>query len=97
MEAELAAAGLMMKEAVFCKSIMQELGFKGGFDSVPLFIDSTLALHVAGNRIYSPRATFTELRYFFIQELVEDVTVTIHHVKMQDQLADISKRNVTGN
>ena len=55
MEAELVAAALTMKEAVFCNSMMQEIGFKDGFDSVPLFIDNTSALHVAGNRTYSPR------------------------------------------
>ena len=64
MEAELVAAALTMKEAVFCKSMMRELGFKDGFDSVPLFIDNTSELHVAGNRSYSPRAKHMALRYF---------------------------------
>ena len=56
MDAELDAAALTMKEAVFRKSMMQELGFKDEFNGVPLFIDNTSALQVAGNRTYSPRA-----------------------------------------
>ena len=36
MEAELIAAALTMNEAVFCESMMQELQFKDGFDSIPL-------------------------------------------------------------
>ena len=65
MEAELVAAALSMKEAVFCESMMQELGFKDEFDSVSLFVDNTSALHVAGNRTYSPRAKHIALRYSF--------------------------------
>ena len=50
MEAKLVAAALTMKEAVFCSNMMLELGFKEGFGSVLLYIDSKSALHIAGNR-----------------------------------------------
>ena len=53
-EAELVAAALIMKEAVFCSNVMLELCFKKGFGSVPIYIDSTSALHVTGNRTYNP-------------------------------------------
>ena len=65
-------SSLTMNEVAFCKSMMQELGFKDGFDSVTVFIDNTLALDVAGSLTYSPRAKQIALRYFFIQELIED-------------------------
>ena len=84
MEAELVAAMLTMTEAIFCKGMIQELGFKDGFDSIPLHIDNTLALHVAENRTCSPRAKHIALRYFFMQELVEAGTIAIHYVKTQD-------------
>ena len=48
MEAELVAAALAMKEAVFCSNLTLELGFDKSFGSVPLYIDNTSALHVAG-------------------------------------------------
>ena len=63
-----------------------ELGFKEGFGSVPLYIET---LHVAGNRTYSPRAKHIALRYFFVQELVEEGKITIHFVKTQDQITDL--------
>ena len=34
------------------------------------------------------------LRYFFVQELVEEGTTTIHFAKMQDQLADIGTKHL---
>ena len=64
MEAELVAAALTMKEAVFCSNMAVELGFEKGFSSVPLYLENTLTLHVAGNRTYSPRAKHNALRGF---------------------------------
>ena len=89
MEAELVAVALTMKEeAVFCSNMMSELGFDESFGSVPLHIDNTLALHIADNRTYIPRAKHIALRYyFFVQELVEG-KVGIHYVKSESQLAD---------
>ena len=71
----------------------QELGFKNRFDGVPLFIDNTSVFHVAANRIYSPPGNHIALRYFVIQKLVEDGTITIHYAKIQDQLADIGTKH----
>ena len=83
-----------MKEAVFCTSMVQKLEFKDGFDSIPLFIDNTSALHVAGNRTYSPRAKPIALGYFFVQGLVEDGTIAIHNLLTLG--LNISISHVTG-
>ena len=71
MEAELVAAALTMKEAAFCSNMMKELGFGTRFDNVPVYVDNTSTLHVAGNQTYSPRVKHVALRFFFIQELVK--------------------------
>ena len=90
-EAELVAAATAMKESLFCRNIMMELGFTEGVRSIPVYIDNTSALHVAGNRTFSPRAKHIALRYFLVQELliVKEGKVTIHFVKMEQQLADL--------
>ena len=94
MEAELVAVALTMKEeALFCSNIMSEVGFGESFDSVPLFIDNTSALHITGNRIYIPRAKHIALRYyFFVQELVEG-KISIYYVKSEGQLADLGTKH----
>ena len=89
------AAALAMKEAVFCSNMMKELGFGTRFDSVPLYIDNTSALHVAGNRTYSSRVKHVALRYFFIQELVKEGRITVKYVKTEDQLADIGTKHLS--
>ena len=94
MEAELVGAALIKKQkAVFCPNMMSELSFGETFGSVPLHIDNTSALHVAGNRTYIPRAKHIVLRYyFFVQELVKG-KVSIHYVSSEDQLADLGTKH----
>ena len=82
MEAELVAAAQAMKEAVFYSNMMKELGFGTRFDSVPLHIDNTSALHVAGNRTCSSRVKHVALRYFFIPEQVKEGRITVNYVKI---------------
>ena len=65
MEAEIVAAALATKEeAVFDSNMMFKLGFDKSCGSVPLCIDNTSALHIAGNRTYIPRAKHIALRFF---------------------------------
>ena len=62
---------------------------------VPLFIDNTSALHVAGNRTYSSRVKHVALRYFFIQEIVREDRITVKYVKTENQLADIGTKHLS--
>ena len=96
-EEELVGAALVMEEeVVFCSNMMLELGFDKSFGSVPLYIDNTSALHIAGNRTYIPRARHIARRfYFFVQELVEG-KISIHYiVKSKDQLADLGTKHLS--
>ena len=88
------AATTAMKEPLFCRNMMMELGFTEEFRSVPAYIDNTSALHVAGNKTFSPRAKHITLRYFFVQELVKEGKVTIHFVKTEQQLADLGTKHL---
>ena len=64
-EEELVTAALAMKEAVFYSNMMLELGLGASFGSVPLHINITTALNIAGSRTYSARAKRIALRYLF--------------------------------
>lgn len=55
----------------------------------------TSALHVIGDGTKSLRAKQITPKYFFVQELVRDGTVTNHYVKKQDQLADIGTEHLS--
>ena len=97
MKVELVApAPTMKEEAVFYSNMMLDLGFDKSFGSVPLYINSTSALHVAGNRTYSPRAKHIAMWYYlFVQELVEG-KISIHYVvKSEDQLVDLGTKHLS--
>ena len=66
MEVELVAAATAMKQSLFCRNMMMELGFTEGFWSIPVYTDNTSALHMAGNRTFSPRTEHIALGYFFV-------------------------------
>ena len=73
-------------------NMILELSFDESFSSVPLYIDNTSALHVAGNRTFSPRTKHIALGPFFLQELVEQGKVRIHYIKSKGQLADLGPK-----
>ena len=64
---------------MFCLNMMTELGFKVDIKCVPLHIDNTSALHVAGNQTYSSRAKHVALSYFYIREIIKEEHVSIHY------------------
>ena len=84
-----------MKEAVFCSKMMLELRFNDSFGSVLLYIGNMSALHVTGNRTYSPRENDIALRCFFVEELVEEGKISIHYVKTEDQLVDLDTKHLS--
>ena len=53
-----------------------------------------MALHVAGNRTFSPRANDIALRYVFVHELLKERKVTIHFVKTEQQLTDLGMKHL---
>ena len=71
---------------------MTELGFGKLLNSVPLFVDDTGVLHIAGNSTYSSRTRHITLRFFFPIELIKEGRITIHHVATMKQLDDIETK-----
>ena len=63
MEDEAISMALASKEAAYLSSMMTELGFGQMFDIVPLFVDNTGALHIAGISTYSSRTKRTVLLF----------------------------------
>lgn len=78
-----------MKEAVACSHMMSELGFGGAVRGVPLDIDNTSTLNVAGSSNSSGRTKLAELWFFFIRELVRKGKITLHHLLAEANIADL--------
>ena len=69
-ESELQALSYEAREAVYLSNFLTELGLKDS-SQVPIRSDSTGALSVTGNSMFSARTKRIALRYFFVRELVK--------------------------
>ncbi|CAB1117586.1 unnamed protein product [Ectocarpus sp. CCAP 1310/34] len=90
-EAELQALGFSAREAVYISNFMTEIGFKT-FRSVPINSDSTGALTVASNAMFSSRTKHIALRFFFPRELTKGHRITLHQPSAT-MLADIATKH----
>ena len=88
-ESELQALSYEARNAVYLSNFLMGLGFKT-FSSVPINSDSTGALSVAGNAMFSSRTNRIALRFFFVRELIKRNTTTLHRKPTQQMLADIA-------
>lgn len=93
-EAELQALSYSAKEAVYLSNFTKELGFNT-FGSVPINSDSTGALTVAGNAMFSSRTKHVALRFHFIQELIKRNQITLHYKPSEQQLADLATKHLS--
>ena len=91
MESELQALSYGAMEAVCLSNFLMEVGFKT-FSSVPINSDSTGALSVAGNAMFSSRTKHIALRFFFVRELIKRNKITLHNKPTQQMLADIATK-----
>ncbi|XP_044585033.1 secreted RxLR effector protein 161-like [Cotesia glomerata] len=86
-EAEYIALGHGVKEAIWLKRMLKELGIQCG--SVPMNVNNQSAIKLASNPEFHKRTKHIEVRYHFIREVVEKGTIVLAYVKTQEQLADI--------
>lgn len=68
MEAELVAAALAMKKAVYCAGMMGGVGMKKAFKLIPMpiHIDNTRALRVAEIKTCSSPAKHVSLKLYYV-------------------------------
>ena len=92
-ESELQALSYGVREAVYLSNFLMELGCKT-FSSVPINSDSTGALSVAGNAMFSSRTKHIALR-FFVRELIKRNKITLDHKPTQQMLADIATKHLS--
>lgn len=78
-KAELVAAALATKEAVYCAGMVEELGLEETLKCAPIHIDNTSALRLAGNNTNSSRAKKrdSEVLLLYVSEKISDGKVSI--------------------
>ena len=92
-EAEYVATTEVAKEMIWLQFFMEELGHpqKDNY----LFTDSQSVIHLAKNSALHSKTKHIQLRYHFIQSVLEDGKLKLDKIHTDDNLADMLTKVVT--
>lgn len=89
MEAEYVAAAVAMKEAIWVKQLLVEIGLWTKDKTIVLQVDNQSAIKSMKNEITSARSKHINIRYHFIRDVIQRGDVMVQYCPTQKQLADI--------
>ena len=85
-EAEYMAAAFAIKEALWLRKILSDLG--ASIDTFDINADNQSAIKLLKNPIFSMRSKHIDVIYHFARERVARKDVTFHYIKTNDMVAD---------
>ena len=81
-------------EIVWLRGLLTELGFSQ-VDSTPLQADNTSVIQIAVNHVYYERTKHIEVDCHSIQEALDTCVISLPHVFIDLQIADIFTKAMT--
>ena len=91
-EAEYMAAAEAVKEAIWLKGLVNDLGLKQ--DRISVFCDSQSAIHLTKNQMYHERTKHIDVRYHFLREIVTEGLIQILKIATTENPADMMTKPV---
>ena len=91
-EAEYIALTEAIKEAIWIKGIINELGIKSS--SVKLYCDSQSAIHLSKNTMFHERTKHIDVRLHFVRDIISQDIIRVEKVSTLDNPADIFTKSV---
>ena len=95
-EAEYAALGDGVKEALFVKGVLSFTIPSISENCIKVFVDNNAAISLANNPLSSARTKHIDMRFHFIRELTRSKTISVEYVPTKEQRADILTKALTG-
>ena len=92
-EAEYMAITETVKEAIWLQGLLDDLGV--GKKQVTVFCESQSTIHLAKNQVYHARTKHIDVRYHFVQEIIEEGGVLVQKIKTDDNPVDMLTEVVT--
>eukprot|EP00253_Pinus_taeda_P032062 PITA_32062 len=87
-DVEYIAASMASCEAVWLRKIFQEL-FEQVPDTTVIYCDNRSGICLAENHVFHDKSKHIEIKYHYIQDMVQRGVVRLHHISIDDQIADI--------
>ncbi|GJR51817.1 zinc finger, CCHC-type containing protein [Tanacetum coccineum] len=93
-EAEYMALTEAVKEAIWLRGLLEELGVE--LNTVVVNCDNQGAIHLSRNHVFHERTKHINVRYYFIREVLEAKTVKVLKVGTEHNAADALTKVVPG-
>nr|GEW93023.1 retrovirus-related Pol polyprotein from transposon TNT 1-94 [Tanacetum cinerariifolium] len=93
-EAEYIALAEVVKEAIWLKGLLEELGVE--LNNVAVYCDNQGAIHLSRNHVFHERTKHINVRYHFIRKVLEAKTVKVLKVGTEHNAADALMKVVPG-
>jgi hypothetical protein len=92
-EAEYVAAALGVCQGVWLSMLLADI-LKENMQKFSLFIDNQSAIELSKNPVFHDRSKHIDTRYHYIRDCIEQGMVSVDHVGIDDQLADILTKSL---
>jgi hypothetical protein len=86
-KAEYMAAAEAVKEAIWLRGLVSDLGLQQ--DDTVVFCDSQSAIHLTKNQMYHERTKHIDVRYHFLREVVTQGDITVKKIATAENPADM--------
>eukprot|EP00253_Pinus_taeda_P014672 PITA_14672 len=87
-ESEYIAASMASYEAVWLRRLFSEL-FGHVLDTTVIFCNNQSGIRLSENPVFHDRSKHIDIRYHFIRDIVQRGAITLQHIGIDDQVADI--------
>ena len=87
-EVEYIAVSMACCEAVWLSKLFSEL-FEHVKDTNAIFYDNYSGIHLSKNLVFHDHSKHIDIKYHFIQDMVQQRAIRLHHIGTDEQVADI--------
>lgn len=95
-EAEYIAIAHAMKEVLWFKGLLLELGIQEFIPQpITVRVDNQAAIFIASNQTTSERSKHIDIRYHFVRDYIEQKVVKLEYVSSKDNVADLFTKNIS--
>ncbi|CAI9782829.1 unnamed protein product [Fraxinus pennsylvanica] len=89
-EAEYIAASDAVKEGIWLKNLLDEIGFSG--NDATVYSDSQSAIYITRNPVFHDRTKYIDVKFHFIREIIEKEIIKIEKISTKCNPADMGTK-----
>ena len=93
-EAEYIAACSASCEAIWIRKLMSRL-FNLELDTTMILCDNQSCIKITENPVFHDRSKYIEIRYFYIQDMMQKGAIKLQYVSIDEQVTDVLTKSLS--